>query len=383
MRSALRIFLSVILVLLVCASHTIADETATPSPPEIIDVHCHVAGLGFGKSGNFISLALRNSYKFRYYLWAMGVSQDELSQKGDRYVVERLSAQVAESKRVSKAVVLAIDGRVDANGDLDRALTEFYVANEFVAEETAKYPNLLFGASINPYRKDALERLTWAKQHGAVLLKWLPSIMDIDPADPALTPFYQKMIELELPLLTHTGQERSFTHARDELCDPQRLHLPLQLGVTVIAAHVASTGENGGEEDFTRLLPLLEQYPNLYADISSLTQINKLGYLRRALDEPRFAGRLVYGSDWPLQYFPVVSPWYHFTELTLDEINEISALTNKWDQDVMLKEKLGVTPDIFARSAQILTGAQKNTPPAAELPTKNSSNSSSNPPNGR
>lgn len=362
--------MSASIALLLSASRTIADETAASAPPEIIDVHCHVAGLGFGKSGNFISTALRKSYKFRYYLWAMGVSQDELSQKGDRHVMEHLSAQVAESKRVSKAVVLAIDGRVDKNGELDRANTEFYVANEFVAEETAKYPNLLFGASINPYHKDALERLTWAKQHGAVLVKWLPSIMNIDPADPALTPFYQKLVELKLPLLTHTGQERSFTHARDELCDPQRLHLPLQLGVTVIAAHVASTGENEGEEDFTRLLPLLERYPNLYADISSLTQINKLGYLRRALDEPRFAGRLVYGSDWPLQYFPVVSPWYHFTELTLDEISEISALESKWDQDVMLKEKLGVTPDIFARSAAILKQPYALAAPRNENATK-------------
>lgn len=317
-------------------------------------MHCHIAGLGYGHSGNFISSAMRKSYKFRYYLWAMGVSQDELKQKGDRYVVAHLSEQLATSKRVAKAVVLAIDGRVTRDGELDRAQTEFYVENEFVAAETAKYENLLFGASINPYRKDALERLTWAKQHGAVLVKWLPSIMDIDPSDPALTPFYRKLIELELPLLTHTGQERSFTHARDELCDPQRLHLPLRLGVTVIAAHVASTGANEGEEDFARLLPLLEKYPNLYADVSSLTQINKLGYLRRALDEPRFAGRLLYGSDWPLQAFPVVSPWYHFAALSLADIQDIRALTNKWDQDVMLKEKLGVSSDIFVRSQEVI-----------------------------
>lgn len=326
----------------------------TPPPTPILDMHCHIAGLGYGNSGNFISTALRKSYKFRYYLWAMGVSQNELEQKGDRYVVAHLSKQLANSKRVAKAVVLAIDGRVTRDGELDRMQTEFYVANEFVAAETAKYENLLFGASINPYRKDALERLAWAKQHGAVLVKWLPSIMDIDPSDPALTPFYQKLIELELPLLTHTGQERSFTHARDELCDPQRLHLPLRLGVTVIAAHVASTGANEGEEDFARLLPLLEKYPNLYADISSLTQINKLGYLRRALNEPRLAGRLLYGSDWPLQAFPVVSPWYHFSALSLADLQELRTPTNQWDRDVLLKEKLGVSPDIFARSAEII-----------------------------
>ncbi len=82
-------------------------------------------------------------------------------------------------------------------------------------------------------------------------------------------------MELNLPLLTHAGAERSFTHARDELADPVRLKLPLDLGVKVIVAHAASTGENEGEEDIDRLIAMLETYPNLFADISSMTQINK------------------------------------------------------------------------------------------------------------
>jgi len=327
---------------------------AAQAESETIDFHCHVAGLGFGDSGNFISKAMHESYKFRYYLWSMGIREEELAEKGDAFAVERLSQTLAKSSLVSKAVVLAIDGRVGVDGELDREKTEFYVSNEFVAKETAKYENLLFGASINPYRNDALERLAWAKENGAVLIKWIPSIMEIDPADPALTPFYQKMIELELPLLSHAGQERSFTNAHDELADPEQLELPLGLGVTVIAAHIASTGQNEGEENFDRLLPMMEKYPNLYADISSLTQINKLGYLKHALQEERLRGRLLYGTDWPLQYFPVVSPWYQFNELSLDQMNQISEIDNKWDQDVTLKRELGVGPDVFARSAELL-----------------------------
>ena len=64
------------------------------------------------------------------------------------------------------AVVLALDGVVDANGDLDRSASEIVVPNEFVARETARYTNLWFGASINPYRRDALERLNWAAAPG-------------------------------------------------------------------------------------------------------------------------------------------------------------------------------------------------------------------------
>jgi len=59
------------------------------------------------------------------------------------------------------------------------------VPNEFVAEMAARHTNLLFGASVNPYRRDALARLEWAKAHGAVLGNGSPPIMEIDPADPA------------------------------------------------------------------------------------------------------------------------------------------------------------------------------------------------------
>jgi hypothetical protein len=110
--------------------------------------------------------------------------------------------------------------------------------------------------------------------------------MYIDPADSRIIPFYKKMVELDLALLSHAGQKRSFAHARDELGDPKRLVLPLSLGVTVSAAHITSTCENEGEEGFLRLLPMFERYPNLYAGISSLTQINKLGLPKpRSRDE--------------------------------------------------------------------------------------------------
>ena len=41
----------------------------------------------------------------------------------------------------------------------------------------------------------------------------------IDPSDAKIRPFYERMKELGIPLLTHTGQERSFTSARDELAE--------------------------------------------------------------------------------------------------------------------------------------------------------------------
>ena len=161
----------------------------------------------------------------------------EVETKGDQILMKRLADRLEESTRVGAAIILAMDGVIDDQGNLDRERTEFFVPNEYVSKEVSKYPNLYFGASVNPNRTDALDRLQWAKDNGALLVKWLPSIQYIDPGNKSFQPFYRKLIELDLPLLTHAGQERSFTHSRDELADPVRLKLPLDLGVKVIVAH--------------------------------------------------------------------------------------------------------------------------------------------------
>ena len=324
---------------------------AKPHDGMILDMHCHMAGIGAGGSGCFVSRELRNNFRFNIYMDAFGVTLAEAEEQGDQLLMERLAKGIEESKRVGAAIVLAMDGVVDGNGRLDRARTEFYIPNEYVAAETAKHPNLYFGASINPHRSDALESLRWASDHGALLVKWLPSVQFIDPADSAHEPFYRKMAALGLPLLTHAGRERSFTHARDELADPVRLKLPLSLGVTVIVAHAASTGKNEGQEDIDRLIGMLDDYPNLYTDISSMTQVNKLGYLRQAITEERLEGRLLYGSDFPLINTAAVSPWVYPLNLTRKQMQLISAIGNPWDRDVALKEALGVPAAVMARPA--------------------------------
>ncbi len=325
-----------------------------PLPPDIVDMHCHIAGIGAGNSGCFVSPRLRDSWRFNIYLRAYGVSKSELEKRGDDLVAERISQLLSQSKYVSKAILLALDGVVNTDGMLDLNRTEVYVPNEFVAKAVAKHSNLIFGASVNPYRENALERLDWAKKHGAVLVKWIPSIMAIDPSDLRVGPFYRKLVELNLPLLTHAGKERSFSSSVDELGDPERLRLPLSMGVKVIVAHIASTGKYHGERSSDRLARLMLQFPNLYSDISSLTQINRHFYLKEALTRPEFESRLLYGSDFPLVNTALVSPWYYFLTLSLKQILIISKTKNPWDADVLLKHYLGTPTEIFVKSGQML-----------------------------
>src|SRR3954468_16710184 len=102
-----------------------------PLPPDILDMHCHVAGIGAGGSGCFVSEKLRHSWRFAVYLRCFGVSADEVEKKGDGLIADHISETLAQSRYVKKAVMLALDGVV-TNGALDQTRTEVYVPNEFV-----------------------------------------------------------------------------------------------------------------------------------------------------------------------------------------------------------------------------------------------------------
>jgi predicted TIM-barrel fold metal-dependent hydrolase len=321
---------------------------------QVIDIHCHAAGIGAGNSGCFIGRRMRRSWKYAYYLKAFAVTSDELEKAGDILVLQRMSDQLANARSVDKAVVFALDGVVDAHSSLDESRTELYVPNEFISRACRQYANLLFGASINPRRRDALDRLDEAVGSGAVLLKWLPSIQGFDPADPSLVPFYRRLAELKLPLLCHTGKEESFSSADNALADPGKLRLALEQGVTVIAAHCASNGRNDGEPNFARFLALMNRYPNLHGDISALTQINRLGHLQRVLRYPEYQDRLHYGTDMPLPRTGLTSAWFQIGRLPLATIRRLSAYSNPWDQDLQLKLALGLPPQVFDNTVRLL-----------------------------
>ena len=319
-----------------------------------LDCHVHTAGLGATGSGCFVNPRLRKSWKFPLYLKAFGVTEKRLLKEGDGIVLDRIAQGIAASKTMGGAVILAMDGVADSAGGLDTVRTQLYLPNAFVAAEVRERSGLFFGASINPRRSYALQELARAQADGALLVKWIPSIMHIDPADSANVPFYLALKAAGLPLLTHTGTEHSFLEAEDSLCDPFRLELPLSLGVTVIAAHVGTPGKSHGQDNMERALIMMGRFPNLYADISSLTQVNKLGYLKKILARKEIHGRLIYGSDYPLIETALVSPYYQAGRAPMKNLRGAAKETNTWDKDVALKRAMGVPEDVFGRSAELL-----------------------------
>jgi predicted TIM-barrel fold metal-dependent hydrolase len=172
--------------------------------------------------------------------------------------------------------------------------------------------------SVHPYRADALQQLEHWAGKGVRLIKWLPNAMGIDPADPKCLPYYRKMKELNLVLLTHAGEEKAVEAEEEQKYgNPLRLRAALNEGVKVIIAHCASLGENADLDNgdvmkpnfdlFLRLMDEKKYEHLLFADISALTQDNRSGLpLKTMLNRTDLHHRLVNGSDYPLPAINII-----------------------------------------------------------------------------
>src|SRR5437016_10482647 len=167
----------------------------------IIDCHVHISALTPGHG--MMSEKLLDSIAFRFM-------QRRLNLPGRDVATERaLEAKLAEiidgTEKLDAAVILAFDAVHTEEGQIDLSKTHLYVTNDYVIELAARHPKMLFGASVHPYRKDALAEIERCVKAGAVLLKWLPIVQNFNPADSRCIPFYEALAHYKLPLLSHTG----------------------------------------------------------------------------------------------------------------------------------------------------------------------------------
>jgi uncharacterized protein len=291
-------------------------------PARLFDFHTHVVGLGTGNTGTWVNPKMQSWLapirRFRFAVYADSAGVTDLEQADAQYV-ERLLALARSRPMPGKHLILAFDHHYDEDGTKNLEHTDFYVPNEYVVALAEKHPDLFVPAmSVHPYRPDAIAELEKWAGRGVRLMKWLPNAMGMDPADPRLDPFYKRMHELGVTLLTHAGGEKAVEAEQfQKLGNPLRLRRALDNGVRVIVAHCASLEDNedldnpGTRVDNFELFMRLMKEPRynglVFGEISAMTQANRLGVpLTTALEEPLLRGRLVNGSDYPLPAINVV-----------------------------------------------------------------------------
>jgi predicted TIM-barrel fold metal-dependent hydrolase len=307
------------------------------------DVHVHLAALPTPGNGCRLSPRMRRSPITRFLAWRQGLPMQD-PETANRCYVENLERELSASTRVSRAVVLAMDGTYDAAGRLDEGRTDFLISNDPLFSVTQGSARLLPGVSVNPARRDAVDELERCAEKGAVLVKVLPNSQGFDPANRRFVPFYAALARLRLPLLSHVGYEFSLIGRDQSVGDPARLVAALDEGVTVIAAHGCSSGLFLLEPHLPTLLRLARRYPGFFVDLSALTFPNRVGAMLRLRRHPEVFDRLLFGTDYPLPVFAYPC----LAALSARAYREARQAPNRFDRQALVLDCLGLTPRMDA-----------------------------------
>jgi predicted TIM-barrel fold metal-dependent hydrolase len=323
-------------------------------PAKQTDYHTHIAGVGAGGTGAFVNARMLrwkfpfHRVKFEVYRRACGVT---IEKQTDQQMLDRLAELVRANPFSGKHRLLGFDKNYHPDGSVNLEKTEFHVPNDYVFSLAERNPDIFLPTiSVHPYRKDAiLELEKWASQ-GARIVKWLPNAMGIDPSNSTCDPFYSKMKQLGMILLSHGGEEKAVESDEDQkLGNPILLRKALDHGVKVIVAHCAGLGMNEDLDDpakrkahnFDLFLRLMDEprYQGLvFGEISAMTQFNRVGRpLTTILQREDLHERLVNGSDYPL-------PAINFLILTKPLVKG-GYITN--EERILLKEIYRANPLIF------------------------------------
>jgi len=326
---------------------------------KVIDIHLHIGGIG-NSSPCWMSKKMRTSPAYLYMVVRSGIPLDKLWEDHDGVLRTALLDRLNEAPSVDFGVFLAFDTVYKENSEIDNENSHMITPNDYVMDIAKNNKKVLFGASVHPNRgvgcgTDELDRCI---EGGAVLIKWIPNSQIIDPSNKKYKWFYKKLAEKNIPLLCHTGPEHAVPVVKKEyqkLGDPCKLKLALDEGVTVIAAHCASSFFPWQESYLEALSEMFDEAERkgwkLYADISAMCTLFRASIIDdvlRKIPHPK----MVLGSDYPIPIDPM--PPYFIETLDFQEYLKISEIKNPIEKNFHQLLAMDFPKEAMTRASTIL-----------------------------
>ncbi len=268
---------------------------------------------------------------------------------------------------VERIVLLAFDAYHDDAGrrpawpeTRKQVGSDIYTSNSFVYDVCRQHPErFLFGASVHPYRENAVACVEEVFARGACLLKWIPLHQNIDIADARTFAVLRCCARLGLPILVHYSGEFTLATQHSEfrpiatLLDVLRQLRREGAMPTAIVAHAATPVTPFGERRSHAALleALLGEFADapLYGDIAALTSWGKVGFLRQIARRQDLHPKLVFGTDFPV---PIALPRLR-RDLGRDH-RRIRTEPSWIQQAAYIYRRMGFNEIVFHRAAELL-----------------------------
>ena len=217
-------------------------------PAQVWDCHAHLVGTGDSGSGIWLNPALDSmihpmQYAQRLFFLNAGCAHDAPGRVDQSYV-ERMQNLLEGMRPGAKLMLFAFDYFHREDGAISRDDSAFHVPNDYARNVARQHPRYFeWVASIHPYRRDCVEALTRAAAEGARAVKWLPAAQGMNPSSPLCDRFFEALAKLDLPLISHAGEERAVHGGNTQhFGNPLLLRRALDHGVRVVVAHCGHGG---------------------------------------------------------------------------------------------------------------------------------------------
>ncbi len=275
-----------------------------------IDIHTHLLSpkVEFNRLYDRVTIL--------FFAKSLGVDPRQLRERPYETYVAAMAKSIGESAHIEKACLFGVDLRLDKQGrEVDRDPTVCAMSDDVVAVARRFPDQFIPFFSINPRRRDALEQIDRQIENGCRGAKFLQNYWGVDTNDEGFIPYYEKLRDHGVPLIIHVGSEYSID-SFTEYESTDMLRLPLETGVTVIAAHMGlgrinhklrfwrnlSKNPTYFDEDYFQLLEMLKSHPNLYADISAILAPFRARALRHLSQQTDVHEKILFGTDYPVPF---------------------------------------------------------------------------------
>ena len=282
----------------------------------IIDIHYHLMNKGWDPEKLFLSAA--KLFEKEFGVFSIEKIEEMLSSFWDPSGEKAI--QFMDEAGIDKSTLLVTDWGLGL-GEPEVSIEE---QNKICAQIAKRYPDRLIPfAGIDPRRKNAIELLKRSiEEWGMKGLKFHPDV-GFFPDDESFYPFYEKVSEYKIPILSHTGP--MFGSLKSKYAQPVYLDGILAdfPEINIIAAHMGFCW-------WPEVAMIAKAKPNLYGCLTGWQLDAQQDYttfcrtLRTTMNKMSHE-RILFGTDGPF-----VSP--NFT--TKDWIDAIKALPEKCPEDI-------------------------------------------------
>lgn len=221
-----------------------------------------------------------------------------------RPFLDTVSKKVSIEDYIDQMDKFGIDKAVIVSFNITTAYGIIIVTNDEIADFVSKYPDRFIGfACIDVPAPDAMNQLDYAISSLQLKgVKLVPPVQKFDISDPQYDPLWKRMVDLNVPLWSHTGHQVSTGGSIAKFGHPMLIdELAMRhVDLRIIMGHM-------GTPWFWEAWSVSLRHPNVYVDISAHPDLYPF-FPWDAFTKYNIENKVLFASDHPLCHWNRILP---------------------------------------------------------------------------